>query len=163
MTLAPRAVLVHRRTELTELVERHGTHGQAAFFLARRGRQMAEVQARHQLVQAALAAVAAAIPATWRRGLVERADLPRFLFEPGDIVVVVGQDCLVANVAKYLDSQCVVGINAEPDRNPGDPGPASAGGRGGAPDGGGPPRVRARAAHHGQRGHRRRAGTARPE
>lgn len=119
MTLAPRAVLVHRRTELTELVERHGTHGQAAFFLASRGRQLAEVEARHQLVQAAIATVAAAIPAAWRRGLVERADLPRFLFEPEDIIIVVGQDGLVANVAKYLDGQCVVGINAEPARNPG--------------------------------------------
>jgi len=119
MTLAPRAVLVHRRTELTELVERHGTHGQAAFFLASRGRRMAEVQARHQLVQAAIATVAAVIPAAWRRGVVERADLPRFLFEPEDIIVVVGQDGLVANVAKYLDGQCVIGINAEPARNPG--------------------------------------------
>lgn len=119
MTLAPRAVLVHRRTELTELLERHGTHGQAAFFLASRGRQLTEVEARHELVQAALATVAAAIPAAWRRGLVERADLPRFLFEPADIIVVTGQDGLVANVAKYLDGQCVIGINAEPARNPG--------------------------------------------
>jgi NAD kinase len=118
-TVQPRAVLVHRRTELTELVERHGTHGQAAFFLASRGRKMAEVQERHELVQAAITAVAAMIPAKWRRGMVERAELPRFLFEPGDIIVVVGQDGLVANVAKYLDGQCVVGINAEPARNPG--------------------------------------------
>lgn len=119
MTLAPRAVLVHRRTELQELVERHGTHGQAAFFLTSRGRRIEEVEARHHLVQAAIATVAAAIPAAWRRGLVERADLPRFLFEPEDVIVVVGQDGLVANVAKYLDGQCVVGINADPARNPG--------------------------------------------
>jgi hypothetical protein len=119
MTLAPRAVLVHRRTELTELIERHGTHGQAAFFLASRGRAIAEVEARHEQAQAALAAVAGAIPAQWRRGLVERADLPRFLFEPGDVIVVVGPDGLVANVAKYLDGQCVIGINADPARHPG--------------------------------------------
>jgi hypothetical protein len=119
MTLPPRAVLVHRRTELAELLDRHGTHGQAAFFLASRGRKLADVQARHEQVQAAIAAVAAAVPASWRRGLVERAELSRFLFEPGDIIVVIGQDGLVANVAKYLDGQPVVGINAEPDRNPG--------------------------------------------
>jgi NAD kinase len=119
MTLQPRAVLVHRRTELQELVDRHGTHGQAAFFLASRGRRMADVEARHRLVQDAVTSVAAAIPAQWRRGMVERAEVSRFLFEPGDIIVVVGQDGLVANVAKYLDGQCVVGINAEPTRNPG--------------------------------------------
>jgi NAD kinase len=119
MSLAPRAVVVYRRTELTELIERHATYGQAAFFLSSRGRDMAEVEARHQLAQAALATVAAAIPARWRRGQVERADLPRFLFEPGDIVLVVGQDGLVANVAQYLDGQCVIGLNVDPARNPG--------------------------------------------
>jgi len=119
MTLAPRAVIVHRRTELQELIDRHGTRGQAEFFLASRGRRIDEVDHSHQLVQAAITAVAAAIPGSWRRGTVERADLPRFLFEPDDIIVVVGQDGLVANVAKYLDGQNVVGINADPARNPG--------------------------------------------
>jgi hypothetical protein len=63
--------------------------------------------------------VAAAIPLDWRRGEVERGDLPRFLFGPGDIVVVVGQDGLVANTAKYLGGQPVIGINPDPARNPG--------------------------------------------
>ena len=119
MTLAPRVVLVHRRTELEELLRRHGTRGQAAFFLASRNRSIEDVAARQAAVQDAIAAVSSAIPADWRRGLIERADLPRFLFEPGDIIVVVGQDGLVANVAKYLDGQVVVGINPEPERNPG--------------------------------------------
>ena len=34
MTLGPRAVVVHRRTELDELLARHGTRGHAAFYLA---------------------------------------------------------------------------------------------------------------------------------
>ncbi|HKD88641.1 MAG TPA: hypothetical protein VKB62_08940 [Streptosporangiaceae bacterium] len=119
MTLTPRAVLIHRRTELQALLERHGTRGQAAFFLQTRGRRIEDVAARHHAVQAAIALVTAAIPADWRRGLVERADLPRFLFDPGDIVIAVGQDGLVANIARYLDGQIVIGINPEPDRNPG--------------------------------------------
>ena len=51
--------------------------------------------------------------------MVERADLPRFLFSPEDIMVAVGQDGLVANLAKYLDGQLIIGIDAEPGRNPG--------------------------------------------
>jgi hypothetical protein len=35
------------------------------------------------------------------------------------VIVAVGQDGLVANVAKYLDGQPVIGINPEPSRNPG--------------------------------------------
>lgn len=119
MTLAPRVVLVHRRTELAELLARHGTRGQAEFFLASRDRGLEEVEAQDAAVRAARQAVAAAIPMDWRRGEVERADLPRFLFGPGDIVVVVGQDGLVANTAKYLENQPVIGIDPEPGRNPG--------------------------------------------
>ncbi|MFF0200024.1 hypothetical protein [Streptomyces sp. NPDC005017] len=119
MSLAPRAVLVHRTTEYEELVARHGTHGQAAFFLASRGRDIEEVAERHRRTHRALAQVAAAVPAAWRQARVERADLDRFLFAPEDVVVVVGQDGLVANVAKYLAGQPVVGIDTDPGRNPG--------------------------------------------
>ncbi|MEU6350379.1 hypothetical protein ABZ896_13755 [Streptomyces sp. NPDC047072] len=119
MSLAPRVVLVHRTTEYEELVAHHGTHGQAAYFLRSRDRDIEEVAERHHRVRGALAEVAAAIPLTWRQARVERADLDRFLFAPEDVVVVVGQDGLVANVAKYLSGQPVLGIDADPGRNPG--------------------------------------------
>jgi len=119
MALAPRAVVVYRRTELDELLATHGTRGQAAFFLRSRGRDIDDVQSRHDAVQRARTRVDAAIPVDWRRGLVERTDLSRFVFGDEDVIVVVGQDGLVANVAKYLEGQPVLGVNAEPDRNPG--------------------------------------------
>jgi hypothetical protein len=119
MSLPPRAVLVHRRTELDELIERHATRGQAAFFLSSRGRSIEDAQDRDRAIKTAIGTVSAAIPPDWRRGIVERADLPRWSFDPGDIVVVVGQDGLVANVARYLQGQPVIGINPEPKRNPG--------------------------------------------
>jgi hypothetical protein len=117
--MTQRAVIVRRRTELEELLGRHGTRGQAAFFLGSRGRSLDEVEARHATEAAARQTVAAAIPPEWRRAEADRADLDRFLFSADDIVVVVGQDGLVANVAKYLDGQPVLGIDPEPERNPG--------------------------------------------
>ena len=119
MTLAPRAVVVTRRTEYEELLDRHGTAGAAAFFLRTRGRDLAELEARHERQRAALAAVLSAVPLEWRQGRLERAELPRFLFAPEDVVVVVGQDGLVANAAQHLDGQVVVGIDPEPGVNPG--------------------------------------------
>jgi NAD kinase len=118
-TLAPRVVVVSRASELTELLGRHGTRAAAAYFLGQRGRSLDEVTARHEALQSALTAVGSAIPADWRRGHVAREDLPRFLFAPEDVVVAVGQDGLVANVAKYLDGQPVIGVDPEPDRNAG--------------------------------------------
>ena len=119
MTLQPRAVVIHRRSEYDELIARHGTRQQAAFFLQTRERSLDEVIARHEAIRRAMQATAAAVPREWRRAEVERTDLSRFVFGPEDIVVVVGQDGLVANVAKYLDGQPVVGIDPEPERNPG--------------------------------------------
>ncbi|GLY07156.1 hypothetical protein [Actinoplanes sp. NBRC 101535] len=118
-TLTPRVVVVSRRSELDELLARHGTRGAASFFLRERGRDLDEVTARHEALTAALTAVGAAVPGDWRRGHVERADLPRFLFAPEDVVVAVGQDGLVANVAKYLHGQPVIGVDPEPGRNAG--------------------------------------------
>lgn len=118
-TLAPRIVIVSRRSELDELLARHGTIGAAAYFLRQRGRDLDQVTARHEALQTALTEVGAAVPADWRRGHVDRADLPRFLFAPEDVVVAVGPDGLVANVAKYLDGQPVIGVDPEPGRNPG--------------------------------------------
>ena len=119
MTLAPRVVVVHRRTEYDELLAHHGTRGQAEFFLRTRGRAISEVDARHAAIVQARQQVASAVPADWRRGSVERADLARFLFAEDDIVVIVGQDGLVANAAKYLGGQPVIGLNPEPGINPG--------------------------------------------
>lgn len=119
MSLLPRAVLVHRTSERDELVARHGTRQQAAWFLETRGRSLTELDERHDALAAALATAAGAIPTDWRRATVERTDLDRFAFGPEDVVVVVGPDGLVANVAKYLDGQPVIGVDPEPGRNAG--------------------------------------------
>lgn len=112
--LPPRAVVVTRPTEYEDLLERHGTRGQAAFFLSTRGLSIDSVEVRHRGFQSALAEVQQAIPVSWRRASVTRADFCRFLFDQKDIVIAVGQDGLVANIAKYLQGQPVLGIN--PDR-----------------------------------------------
>lgn len=114
-----RAVIVHRRTELDELLDRHSTRGQVEFFLKSRNRSLAEVQEVHDRHEEALRVMRLAIPSTWARTEVDRDSLSRFLFAPEDVIVVVGQDGLVANVAKYIDAQPVIGVNAAPGRNPG--------------------------------------------
>jgi hypothetical protein len=111
-----RVVVVHRLTEREDIVRAAGTWGQAKFGAKRRGAtgSLDQVQQRHDQTEQALQTVSAAIPSTWRRGAVERADLDRFLFEPDDVIVIVGPDGLVANTAKYLTGQPVIGINPDP-------------------------------------------------
>jgi hypothetical protein len=117
--MVPRAVLVERPSEYDELLARHATHEQVRFFLSQRGRALDEVLERHAALAATHRAVLGAVPADWRTATVLRADLDRFLFEPGDLVLALGQDGLVANVAKYLDGQPVIGLNPDPEHVPG--------------------------------------------
>jgi hypothetical protein len=116
---APRAVLVHRHTEHDELIARHGTRGQAEFFLRSRGESIEPLVDRHERTQAALRTVLGAIPVDWRRAQVERSELSRFAFSPDDVVLVLGQDGLVANVAKYVATQPVLGVDPLPGSNAG--------------------------------------------
>lgn len=115
----PRVVVVTRPSDYEALIARHGTHEQARFFLETRGQDIRQAKERDAWQRAALDGVSRAIPSRVRRSHVTRSDLSRFLFEPEDIVVCVGQDGLVANVAKYLSSQRVIGINADPTYNDG--------------------------------------------
>ena len=113
--VTPRVVFVIRDTDYELLIARHATRGQVRFFLESRGQALAEVEERHAQFLAVLAEARAYVPLDWRQALVRRPDLDRFLFAPEDIIVAVGQDGLVANVAKYLAGQPVIGVNPAPD------------------------------------------------
>lgn len=114
-TINPRVVFVTRETDYELLLARHATRGQAKFFLETRGQDIDGLEDRHRRFHATLQAGRVAVPSDWRQAEVKRADLDRFLFGPEDVIVVVGQDGLVANVAKYLDGQPVLGLNPAPD------------------------------------------------
>jgi NAD kinase len=118
-SLPPRVVVVRRRSAYEELIGAHGTRGAAEFFLGTRGQSLEPVERAHERLAAARAECLAAIPPRWRRAELLRDDLSRFLFEPEDVVVCVGRDGLVANVAKYLDGQTVVGVAGDPESNVG--------------------------------------------
>ena len=114
--LPPRVVFVVRETDYELLLARHATRQQAGFFLKSRGQDLAGTEAAHDRFQAVLRKAREQVPGDWRQALVRRDALDRFLFASDDLVVPVGQDGLVANVAKYLDGQPVLGVNSAPER-----------------------------------------------
>ena len=117
MSAPPRVVVVTRPTAWQAVLATFGTEGQARFVLGGRGEDVEPLIRDHHRHEAALNTVLAAIPLAWRRARVGRGDLDRFLFEPEDVVVVVGQDGLVANVARYLSGQPVIGVDDLPGSN----------------------------------------------
>ena len=95
----PRVIIVTRASAFDRVVARHATVAQAAFFLETRGQSIEPLRCSHELQAQAVQRADSAIPVSWRRARIDRDGLARFLFEPDDIVVAVGQDGLVANAA----------------------------------------------------------------
>ena len=117
--MLPRGIVVERPTAFRELLERHGTREQARFFLAERSLGLRETEEQHLQYEQTRPRVLGQIPGDWRVATVQRAKLDRFLFAEDDVVIVLGQDGLVANVAKYLDGHPVIGLNPEVGHHPG--------------------------------------------
>lgn len=110
-------ILVTRRTRLQELVDRYNTIEQARFQAEHLGMDFGDFLAEDQVYRAAVRDTEAVLEAQGRLQRLDRGFLPNFLFPPKALVVVLGQDGLVANTLKYLrDGQQVLAINPDPAR-----------------------------------------------
>lgn len=109
-------VMVWRRSRLDEVVARYNTQEQARFQLESVGRSFADLLDEDRRYKAVLDGAEAVLRALGRVQRLERGLLPNFLFGPEDVVVVIGQDGLVANTLKYLAGQPLVAVNPDPSR-----------------------------------------------
>ncbi len=111
-----RILLITRRTRLQELVARYNTVEQARFQAEHLGMDFGDFLEEDRIYRDAVVATVAALQPYGRLQQLERGFLPNFLFPPGCLVVVLGQDGLVANTLKYLDGQRVLAVNPDPAR-----------------------------------------------
>ncbi len=109
-------VVVTRKTRLEGLVERYNTRAQAKFVIERSGGGFEDFEKEDEAYREALAAVRRLLQLGIRLQFVDRSIVPSFLFTEKDLVVALGQDGLVANVAKYAGEQPIVGVNPDPAR-----------------------------------------------
>src|SRR5574338_1193605 len=114
-----RIVVVTRRTRLEELIARFNTRGQARFYIEHSADgtgNFAEYEAEHDAYQRSLELVHRATEVGLPRHVIDRDLVPTYTFGERDIVVAVGQDGLVANVAKYTLERPLIGVNPDPAR-----------------------------------------------
>ena len=111
-----KVVLVVRKTRLAELIERFNTHAQAKFYLTHAGLDFDDYQREDDEYRRSLDVVRAAMPEGVKVQELDRALIPTYLFAKTDIVVTLGQDGLVANTAKYVGAQPLIGVNPDPAR-----------------------------------------------
>ncbi len=109
-------ILITRPTRVTELKRRFNTRMQAKFYVSHLGQDFSDYEREDEHYANAVRLAQQILGALGRVQLVDRSFLPNFVFGPQDIVVVLGQDGLVANTVKYLDGQPVVGVNPDPAR-----------------------------------------------
>lgn len=107
-------VVITRRTRYQELLHQYGTRGQAEFYLRHLGESFSHYEQEHKALNAAYAGVMETARAVGRVQMLERAFLPSYRFAPDDIIIVAGQDGLVANTLKYLSGQPVIAVNPLP-------------------------------------------------
>jgi NAD kinase len=110
-------VLVTLKTRLEELIERFNTREQAKFYIEHMALNFADYEREHDLYVKAVHGLRRDLDGlTQKMQAIDRWFLPNFMFTARDLVVAVGRDGLVANTAKYLDGQPIVGVNPDPAR-----------------------------------------------
>lgn len=116
MRIDTKVILVTRRTRFEDLIAQYNTEEQAAFVIQSRGCDFNDYRIEYTTYEASLKKVEAELKCSARVQRLDREFLSSFVFDPQDIVVVVGQDGLVANTLKYLNGQPVIAVNPDPKR-----------------------------------------------
>jgi NAD kinase len=109
-------ILIVRETRLDELIARFNTVQQVQFYVEHLGADFSDYLQEHQHYLSAVAEAESTLRNYGRVQRLQRRYLSNFIFGGQDLIVVLGQDGLVANTLKYLDGQHVIGLNPDPKR-----------------------------------------------
>ena len=109
-------IVIKRRTRLEDLIIRYNTIAQAKFYIEHMGSDFSDYILEDEKYKLAISETIRILAPLGRVQVVDRDYVPNFIFGSNDIVVVVGQDGLVANTLKYLSSQLLIGVNPDPQR-----------------------------------------------
>lgn len=111
------AVIVINKTRLEQLTARFNTKAQAKFYIEHAGGNFEDYEIEHKTFKKSLEIIQRKISTHLKKyKVVERQYVPNFIFTDKDIVIVVGQDGLVANTAKYVNDIPIIAINPDPTR-----------------------------------------------
>lgn len=109
-------ILIKRKTRLEDLIARYNTIAQAKFYIEHLGSDFSDYMVEDEQYKKAISVAHSELEPLGRVQVVDREYVPNFIFGDDDIVVVVGQDGLVANTLKYLSNQLLIGVNPDPAR-----------------------------------------------
>ncbi|MBU2929278.1 NAD(+)/NADH kinase [Winogradskyella psychrotolerans] len=109
-------IIIRDKTRLEQLIERFNSKAQAKFYIESSGRDFAFFESEHHTFYESLSKIKTSITDGLKYKVINRSFLPTYMFTAKDIVLVIGQDGLVANTAKYVNGLPIIGINPDPKR-----------------------------------------------
>lgn len=110
------AIVIKNKTRLETLIERFNTKEQARFYIERSGGNFRDYEIEHENFYTSLSLVQRTLSKTIKNKLVDRYFVPSYLFNENQVIIVIGQDGLVANVAKYANNAPIIAINPDKER-----------------------------------------------
>lgn len=110
------AIIVKNKTRLENLIERFNTKAQAQFYIERQGGSFDDYVIEHDTFHHSLNQIQTKLSVILKNKLVERSFLPNYLFSEKNVIIVVGQDGLVANTAKYSKGIPIIAVNPDKQR-----------------------------------------------
>jgi NAD kinase len=109
-------VIITKQTRVDELVRRFNNITQAAFYVEKMGGDIDEYVEESNTYKGSVSASISQLQSLARVQQIDREYVPNFIFGEDDVVVVIGQDGLVANTLKYLNGQSLIAVNPDPAR-----------------------------------------------
>src|SRR5665213_10088 len=110
------AIIVKNKTRLEFLIERFNTKAQAKFYIERLGGNFQDYELEHETFHASLSTLQTQLSKVIKYKIVDRSFVPSFIFSEKNVIVVIGQDGLVANTAKYSRGIPIVAVNPDKQR-----------------------------------------------
>jgi NAD kinase len=110
------AIIVKNKTRLELLIERFNTKAQAKFYIERLGGDFKDYEMEHETFHFSLNTLQSQLSKVIKYKIVERAFIPSFIFSEKNLVIVIGQDGLVANTAKYARGRPIIAVNPDKQR-----------------------------------------------
>lgn len=111
-----RAIIIREKTRLEQLIERFNSKAQAKFYIERSGGDFNFYEIENEKFYESLNEVQKSISKHLKLKIIYRSFLPTYIFTENDLIVVLGQDGLVANTAKYVNGFPILGVNPDTER-----------------------------------------------
>ena len=109
-------IIIKNKTRLESLIERFNTKAQAQFYIERSGGNFQDYVLEHETFRHSLNTIQSQLSLLIKYKTIDRSFMPSYIFSEKNAIIVIGQDGLVANTAKYSKGLPIIAINPDKQR-----------------------------------------------